>query len=84
MTITGDTTLPELSYGSHSLTVYANDTVGRFGASETVYFSIAEETEAETQPSEPFPTTLAIAAASGASVAIVGAGLLVYFKKHKR
>jgi hypothetical protein len=40
LTITGNTTLPELSDGSHSLTVYANDTVGRFGTSETIYFSV--------------------------------------------
>jgi hypothetical protein len=37
----------------------------------------------EPQPSEPFPTALVITA-SGASVAMVGVGLLVYFKKHKR
>jgi parallel beta-helix repeat protein len=36
----------------------------------------------ETQNSEPFPTTL-VAATSGASVALVGVGLLVYFKKRK-
>ncbi len=40
VTITGNTTLPELSDGSHSLTVYANDTVGRFGTSETIYFAV--------------------------------------------
>jgi hypothetical protein len=33
--------------------------------------------------SEPFPTTL-VAAASGASAAIVGLGVLLYFKKRKR
>jgi N-acetylneuraminic acid mutarotase len=35
-----------------------------------------------TEP-EPFPTALVIAA-SGASIAIIGGGLLVYFKKRKR
>jgi nitrous oxidase accessory protein len=32
---------------------------------------------------EPFPTTLVVAA-SGASVAVIGIGLLIYFKKRKR
>jgi hypothetical protein len=36
----------------------------------------------ETRYSEPFPTAL-VATASGASVAIIGAGLLVYFKKRR-
>jgi len=33
--------------------------------------------------SEPFPTAL-VAAASGASAAIVGLGVLLYFKRRKR
>ena len=76
--------LAGLSYGSHSITVYANDTVGRLGASETVYFTITQETEEipEGQP-EPFPTSLVIIV-SGASLAAVSVGLLVYFKKRKR
>jgi hypothetical protein len=73
ITIAGNTTLTELSDGSHSLVVYANDTAGNIGTSEIIYFSIKE----------PFPTTL-FAVASGASVAIVSIGLLVYFKKRKR
>jgi hypothetical protein len=57
VTINGNTTLPELSYGSHSLTVYANDTVGRFGTSEQIYFTIVQETTPETQPETPeFPS----------------------------
>jgi hypothetical protein len=43
------------------------------GISETVYFSVEL----------PFPTTF-VAAASGASLAIVGVGLLVYFKKNRK
>jgi hypothetical protein len=70
VTITGNTTLTELAYGSHTLTVYADDTVGNMGNSSTINFSIAE----------PFPETL-VATASGVSVAVVGAGLLIYFRK---
>lgn len=72
VTIIGNVTLPGLSYGSHSIVVYANDTAGNIRASETIYFSI-----------EPFPTTLiaaavAIAATGGATFAIY------YFAKNKK
>jgi len=78
VTIVGNTTLTGLSDGYHNVTVYATDEAGNTGASETINFSIAEP---EPQ-SEPFPTTMVIAPI--ASVAIIGSGLLVYFKKRRR
>lgn len=75
VTINGDTTLKELPAGSHNVTVYAKDTAGNMGASETLYFTIAEKPE-------PFPTALVVA--SVITVAVVGVGLLFYFKKRKR
>jgi len=69
--ITGDTTVSGLSFGSHTLIIYATDTSGNNGASETVFFSVAE-----------FPVVLLTAGVT--VVAVVGAGLLVYFKKRKR
>ena len=45
ITITGNATLAELSEGSHSLVVYANDTAGNIGKSDTILFNI------NTQPS---------------------------------
>jgi len=51
ITITGNTTLSELSDGTHSLIIYAKDTSGNTGASEIIYFSV------DTQP-ELFPSTL--------------------------
>jgi len=72
VTITGNTTLTQLSNGLHKVTVYANDTFGNTGASKTIYFNITE----------PFPTILVIALiASVASVVIISVVLLVYFKK---
>jgi hypothetical protein len=77
ITITGNTTLTGLSNGLHQVKIYANDTVGNMGASETINFTVARETE-----SKPFPTTFV--AAASVSAAVVGAGLLtVYFKKSK-
>jgi len=75
VTVAGNTTLANLPYGEHNVTVYATDNVGNIG-SETIIFTIAEP------EAEPFPTTLA--AASTIAVAVVGVGLLVYFKKRKR
>jgi parallel beta-helix repeat protein len=73
VTITGNTTLPELSSGLHSITVYAKDSFENMGNSETTYFSVEV----------PFPTTL-VTVASVATVAVVGVGLLVYFRKRSR
>ena len=71
VTIAGNTTLTGLANGSHNVTVYAKDLAGNTGASKTVYFSI-----------EPFPTTWVAVAI--VSAAVVGAGLVVYFRKRKR
>jgi hypothetical protein len=62
-------TFSDLSVGSHSLIVYAYDYAGNIGASETIFFTVAE----------PFQTTLVIGFII--AVAIVGLGLLVYLKK---
>jgi hypothetical protein len=72
ITISGNTTLAGLSNGVHTVTVYANDTYGNMGSSETVNFTI----------SEPFPIS-PIASVSATSVVIIGVGLIIYFKKRK-
>jgi hypothetical protein len=71
VTVAGNTTLTELANGEHNLTVYATDEAGNMGASETIYFSVAE----------PFPTTIVIA--SVITVSVIGIGLVFYFKKRK-
>jgi hypothetical protein len=76
ITISGNTTLNGLAYGAHNVTVYATDASGNTGVSETAYFTIAKE-------SEPFPAA-PVAAASVTTIAVVGVGLLIYFKKRKR
>jgi len=73
VTLTGNTTLSELANGLHNITVYAKDEFENTGASETISFSVEV----------PFPTTL-VAVASTASVAAIGVGLLVYFRRRKR
>jgi hypothetical protein len=83
-TLAENITLSELTFGSHSLTVYANDTVGHLAISETIYFTITNETEEipAGQP-EPFPTFL-VATVSVVPLVAVAAAILVYFKKTQR
>lgn len=40
LTINENTTLQELSTGTHKITVYANSTFGKMGASETIHFMV--------------------------------------------
>jgi len=79
-TLSGNITLSGLSNGVHDLIVYANDTSGNMGASETVSFTviIPEPSDIET-----FPTTLLLGSII-AVVAVVGLGLLVYLKKRRK
>ncbi len=72
VTITGNTTLTGLSSGLHKITVYANDTYGNTGVSQTVSFTIAK----------PFPTAT-VAVVLAAVIVVVGISLWVYFKKRK-
>jgi hypothetical protein len=72
VTVTGNVTISGLSSGLHNVTVYAEDEFGNRGASETVFFTIAEP--------EPFPV-VPVAAASAASLAVVGVALLAYFRR---
>jgi len=71
-TATGNATLTGLTNGLHNVTVYATDALGNTGASETITFTIAEETQAA-----PFPT--ATAAASLAVIALVSVSLAAYY-----
>lgn len=75
ITITGNSTITNLANGFHSITVYANDTSGNMGASQTMHFSV--DVPALTQ------TAITVAAAIAVVVSI-SVGLLVYRKKHKR
>jgi len=52
MTITANTAINELSYGSHSLIVYAKDAAGNTWSSETVHFKIKTR---KTEPQQPEP-----------------------------
>ncbi len=73
VTIVGNTTLTGLSSGQHNFTVYANDTFGNMGASQTVTFTIQQ----------PFsvPTVVAV---SGVIVVVVVTVVLVFYYRKRR
>jgi hypothetical protein len=76
ISINRNVTLANMTLGLHELTFFANDTLGKLASSETINFTIAK-------PPDPFATTQVVVV-SVASVAFVGLGLFVYFKKLKR
>ena len=69
-TITGNITLAGLSNGDHNLTVYARDTAGNYGASETINFSLVGR----------FPVEWLFAGVAVAAAVIVS--VLLYFNRH--
>jgi len=77
MTINGNTTLSDLSYGEHNVTVFVTDENGNTGASETLFFTIEEPEE----PPEPFPTLLVATASVIIVVCLFAVFLLT--RKHK-
>ena len=52
VTITGNTTIPLFTDGVYSLEIFANDTVGNVGKSETILFNICQEMKNPTNPKD--------------------------------
>jgi len=79
VTVTGNTTLPQLATGQYNVTYYVWDAAGNIGSSETITFNVV----AKNEPAQTPPTAIAEVATIGSTALIVIAGLLFYFKKHK-
>ena len=80
VTLSGNTTLTGLTNGVHNVTIYAKDTFGNLGSSQTINFTIAKPEPLP--PPMSFPT-IPVAAVSVVAVALATAGLLANHKKHK-
>ena len=80
VTITEDTTLSDLAYGEHSITLYTEDTDGKTGKSETVYFTIAEGAE----PPPPDFSPIALIVAVIAAAVIIGVILFFFMKADEK
>jgi parallel beta-helix repeat protein len=72
-TITGNTTIAGLSVGTHNITVYAQDSFGFVGSSDTTVFMIADDTS--------FPIIFVLTSILVVSTAIAIVGVLFY-RKH--
>jgi len=76
VTISGNTTLTGLPNGYHNVTVYAWDSAGNVGKSETVTFTVTEP--------ESFPTVPVVAVSAVSIIAVAAAGLLLYNRKRRK
>ena len=77
-TIEEETTLTNLAYGVHSITLYATGTDGKTAASETVYFTTSKGSTTTT--AEPFPTWI-LAVIIVVAVAVIVLSFLKIMKK---
>jgi hypothetical protein len=77
VTVQGNVTLTGLSDGSHSVVVYANDTLGNMGDSETIFFTIDTP---KTPTGEFFIIAIVLVSVI---LIVIGTVLLTYFKKRK-
>lgn len=73
VTVSGNATISGLAEGWHTVTVYANDTLGNAGTSETISFLVDTQT--------PLFQTLLAAVAVVAAAVVAGAGLLLCRRK---
>jgi predicted phage tail protein len=60
-----NTTLAGLSYGTHTLTVYAQDTLGHVEASDTISFAVSANAVPE------FPAWIAVSLVIGATLSLI-------------
>jgi hypothetical protein len=80
-----NTTLSNLAVDTHSLTIYANDTIGRLGSSQTVYFTVAQDTKTQISPEKASQTspTVALAIISACSIVFIGITIAVIYVKRR-
>jgi N-acetylneuraminic acid mutarotase len=73
VTVLGNTTLAELPLGSHNVTVYACDSLGNMGTSQTVTFTVFSPPSAffETFPILPFAVLIAAIAIASVSAVFI-------------
>jgi hypothetical protein len=83
VTLSANLTLPKLSNGLHNVRIYANDTYGNFGKSETINFNVTapEPSKIQSESGSSFSSSSTFAILAIAIVISVFVSLIVYFKK---
>ncbi|MCW4030100.1 MAG: hypothetical protein NWE92_10705 [Candidatus Bathyarchaeota archaeon] len=77
VTVNANSTMSPLPAGEYNITVYAWDTAGNLGASETEYFSVAAIPPA----AQAVEVSLIVPAAGALLTAVVIVGVVLFFKK---
>ena len=77
ITLTGNSTLTNLTYGQHSVTLYANSTFGVLGSYGLIGFTVV-------QPEAPFPNVIAIAVIAITLLVIGTVAGFMYYRRHQR
>ncbi len=70
-TVAGNTTLTWLTEGYHSVVVYANDTAGNMGKSDTIFFTINTQPSPPPTPTPTIPPTVIILSPANTSYAAI-------------
>jgi hypothetical protein len=85
VTLAANSTLPQLSNGFHNVTIYANDTYGNIGKSETINFivTIPEPSKIESESLSPTFIIISVTAAAVA-VFLTVAIVVLFFKRHRK
>jgi len=77
VTLTGNATIGDIPNGLHTITVYANNTFGNMGASQTLNFTVEAQ--------QPFPTVTVVVFGTGVIMAVVVIALAVlYYRRHRK
>jgi len=77
VTINGNTTISNIAYGSHSITVYANSTFGVIGVSKTIDFSVVKP--------EPFNSMVVILLSVAVIAIVIGLTVaILYYRRHQK
>lgn len=80
-TIFGNFTLTDLADGPYSIIIYANDTVGNMGKSETFFFAINNPTPTPTNPDYSVNLSYLSAIVVVIAIVVVAISSLVYFRR---
>lgn len=83
VTINGNTTIPDIAYGLHSITVYANSTFGIIGASETIEFSVVKPVSV-VKPESAMSVIALLVPVTVIAVVIGLAVALLHLRRHRK
>lgn len=76
VTINGNTTISDLAYGSHNITVYVNSTFGVIGISKSVEFNVTK--------SQPFTYTIVILVSVAVIAMVIWQAIVLHLRRRQK